>query len=162
MSSARRMESDAFHRLLGYSQEYLDRIHKLADERRASFRLHKDFQPICYPYDSDSDFEDDDGAPMTPPRSPKEVKMIDVSESAWNRRKLSDLARGIEPRDSGFDNYHLWQSYVVSEQYEKAMFPSKASKSLQEPEGIKPLSITEVITRSERSVLHISEIFSPH
>lgn len=167
MASARRMESDAFHTLfLGYSQEYLDGIHKAADERKARFRLPEDFQPICYPYDSDSDFEDIDGAPMSPPRSPKEVKMIDVSVSAWNRRKLSDLAQGIETRDTGFDNYHLWQSCAVAEQWESVWAASKSlqksSKPSQELEAIKPLPLTTHITRSERSVLHILEIDSPH
>ena len=58
--------------------------------REGNFR-----QPTWYPYDSDSDLEDINGAPMSPSQSPKD-DVLDLSARALDRRKWSDLARGIE------------------------------------------------------------------
>ena len=105
-----RATDDAFNRLLGYSQEELDRFHEKVDELRAWRKAH----------DPQSDFEwtesdsEPDGAPITPPDSPK-GDSPDLSTKAWIKRKWADLSRGIEPCDSGFDNYETWKSYVLSE-----------------------------------------------
>lgn len=155
--SVARTESDAIHKLLGYSQDYLDCVHKDADELRASIQA-RDFQPVWYPCDSDSDLEDIDGAPMSPPQSPKD-DVLDISVRAWDRRKWSDLARGIEPKDTGFDKFHTWRSHVISEHMQNVL---PTSTSLQKPKGIKIPSSTSFIIGSQRSVFHILQIYSPH
>lgn len=128
-----RAESDAIHRLLGYSQDYLDGVRKGADELRTRIEA-RDPQPTWYPCDSDSDLENIDGAPMSPPQSPKDG-VPDISVRAWDRRKWSDLARGIEPRDTGFDKFHTWRSYVISQNIQdENVLPS--STSFQKPKGI--------------------------
>lgn len=78
--SSKRAESDAIHRLLGYSQDYLDRVHKDADAIRARIGS-RDSQPLWYPCDSDSDLENIDDAPMSPPQSPKD-DVLDISMKA--------------------------------------------------------------------------------
>ena len=101
-----RAAADAFDILRGYTQEYLDEVHKRADDYRA-FLDARGPQPPWEPAESDSDFSEPDGAPLSPPTSPKS-EGPDLSKGAWGRRMLADLARGIETRDSGFDKYETW------------------------------------------------------
>lgn len=102
---------DAFQRLLGTSQEELDRRHREADELRA-WRLAHDGPPKVFEWTDASDPED--GAPITPPESPK-GDSPDLSFRAWQKRIWADLSRGIHDRDTGFNNYETWKSYVLSE-----------------------------------------------
>lgn len=125
-----REQSDAIQRLFyGRSQEYLDRVHENADSLRA-FLAARGPPPIWYPLsDSDTEFSDADGAPMSPPPSPKEPRdenVLDLSEKAWVRRKWIDLSQGIEARDSGFNNYETWRNHMISE-HAKRNLPSPAS-----------------------------------
>ena len=67
-----RAADDAFNRLLGYSQEYLDRIHKGADEYRAMFAARMESAPEAWTdLESDSDYDDAHLAPLSPPLTPK-------------------------------------------------------------------------------------------
>lgn len=109
--------SDAFDRLLGYSQTYLDRVHKAAKEYRDMLDA-RGPQPPWEPAESDSDFSDAAGAPPSPPPSPR-PEGPNLSRGAWSRRILADLAKRIEPRDSGFDNYDRWRSQMMSEYSQK-------------------------------------------
>lgn len=145
-----RAESDAMHRLLGYSQDYLDRVHKDADELRAKIEA-RGPPPIWYPCDSDSDFEDNSGAPMSPPQSPKDENVLDISAKAWHRRKWIDLSQGIEPRDTGFNNFETWRSHVISEHAKK---PLPTSTLLKKSEVIKKSSTQAVLRPSHRLVFH--------
>ena len=97
-----RKEYDAIHRLLGYSQEDLDYVHNAAEARLAA----RGPQPFWEPASSDSDFSDTGATLLTPPSSPK-GDGPDLSMKAWDRRKWSDLAQGIELDDSGFHNYEI-------------------------------------------------------
>jgi len=99
-----RAAHDAFHRLLGYTQEYLDAVHKGADEYRAMLDARGPQLPY-EPASSDSEYDDSHLAPLSPPPSPRREEP-DLSESAWLRWRPADLARGIEPKDS----YEKWRS----------------------------------------------------
>ena len=118
---------DAFDRQLGYSQEYLDRVHKGAEEYRAV--LDARGSQLWEPAESDTDLDDAHLAPLSPPPSPRGDRP-DLSEGAWGRRILADLSRGIEVRDSGFDNFEKWRSQMISEHVQKILptpCPSKKS-----------------------------------
>ena len=125
-----REQSDAIDRLFyGDSQEYLDRVREHAESLRAVIAA-RGPPPIWYPpSDSDTEFSDADRAPMSPPPSPKQPKdenVLDLSEKAWDRRIWIDLSRGIEPRDTGFNNYEKWRTHMISE-HAKRNLPSPAS-----------------------------------
>ena len=135
---------DAFHRLLGYSQENLNHVHKAADEYRARLDA-RGPQPPWEPAESDSEFSDTDGAPRSPPQSPK-GDGPDLSMVAWDRRKWSDLSLGIEPRDSGFDNFETWRCHVLSEHAQKVL---PTSTSLQKS-GVRKKPRRPAVTISER------------
>lgn len=111
-----RKEADAIRVLLGWSQEYLDEVHDAADAIIAA----RGPQPFWEPASSDSDFSDSGGNLLTPPGSPK-GDGLDLSMKAWDRRKWSDLARGIELGDSGFHNYKTWRSHIISEHETKVL-----------------------------------------
>ena len=67
-----RAADDAFHRLLGYSQEYLDRVHEGVDEYRAAHAAQIASAPDAWTdLESDSDYDDAHGAPLSPPLTPK-------------------------------------------------------------------------------------------
>lgn len=76
-----READDAFSRLLGCSQDSLDRIHRKADEyRKAYIDAGRPIQPQLSleeawaeleSYGSDSDCEETDLAPISPPMTPK-------------------------------------------------------------------------------------------
>ena len=146
-----RTESDALDRLFGgYSQEYLDRVHEDADKLRAIIAA-RGPPPIWYPCDSDSDFEDTNGAPISPPQSPKDEDVLDISVRAWDRRVWSDLSQGIEPRDTGFNNFETWRSHMISEHAKKRILPN--STSMKKPDVIKKSSSRPVLKASDRLVV---------
>ena len=148
-----RAADDAFKRLLGYSQERLDRIHKAADERRAMLEA-RDPQPSFEWVDSDSDFDDADRALLSPPPSPK-GDGPDLSITAWDRRKWSDLARGIETRDSGFDNFETWRCHVISEHAQKVLPISTPSKKSGVRKNRRPaVIVSERQVQVDLSTLH--------
>ena len=76
-----REAEDSFSRLLGYSQEYLDEVHKFADEYREAVlaaggqigpqRPLEEMRAQYLSYESDSDFDDKPLAPLSPPLTPK-------------------------------------------------------------------------------------------
>lgn len=115
--------SDGFLRMLGTSQEEIDRRHREADELRAR-RLARDGPPEIFEW-TDASFSED-GVPMTPPESPK-GDGPDVSTKAWMNRIWADLSRGIEDHDSGFNDYETWKSHVLSESAPKVMSTSTSS-----------------------------------
>ena len=137
-----RAEVDAFRRLLGYSQEYLDEVHKCADEERARMG-----PPVRWEMasSSDSEFSDADRTPLTPPKSPK-GDGPNLSQTAWARRIWSDLSVGIESHDTGFDDYEKWRSYTISE-HAKRVVP--VSTSL-ERSGIRKKKRRPAVMLSER------------
>jgi hypothetical protein len=57
--------SDAVLRLLGHTQEYLDRVHKGAEEYQAMLDARGPQSPY-EPAESDSDFDDAHLAPLSP------------------------------------------------------------------------------------------------
>lgn len=70
--SSNQAESDAIHRLLGYTQEYLDNVRKGAEKYRAG--LGSQLPAECEDLESDSDFDSHDEshlAPLSPPPTPK-------------------------------------------------------------------------------------------
>lgn len=147
-----RAESDAIDRAFyGYSQEYLDSVNKGADELRAIIEA-RGPPPIWYPCDSDSEFEDTNGAPMSPPQSPKDEDVLDISAKAWDRRIWTDLCKGIEPRHTGFDNFETWRSHMIAEHAKKN---PPTSTSLRKPDVIKKPSSQPVLTASTRLVVII-------
>jgi len=98
---------------LGHSQEDLNRGHEVAGEYRALLAARGPQSP-WEAAESDSDFDDAYLAPLRPPPSPRR-EGPDLSESAWGRRRLADLARRIEPKDCGFDSYETWRSQMIAE-----------------------------------------------
>lgn len=121
---------DAVQKLFfGRSQEYLDELHRVAEKYRTIFEA-RGPPPIWYPpSDSGTEFEDADGAPMSPPSSPRQPRdenVLDLSEKAWERRVWIDISQGIEPRDTGFIQYETWRSHMISEHAMNIM-PSPAS-----------------------------------
>lgn len=153
-----RAESDAIDRLFGESQENLDRLHKDAEEVRARIEA-RGPPPIWYPCDSDSDLEDTNGAPMSPPQSPKDDNVLDISVKAWDRRIWTDLSQGIEPRDTGFNKFETWRSHMISE-HAKRILPTFTS--LQKPEVIKKPSSRPVVIASDRLVSMNLQTCSSH
>ena len=136
-----RAECDAFSRLLGCSQEYLDEVHRRADEGRARLGPLVRWEPA-----SSSDSEsDDDHTPLTPPKSPK-GDGPDLSRKAWSRRLYSDASIGIESYETGFNNYEKWRSYMISE-HAKRVVP--VSTSL-EKSGVRKRKRRSAVTLSER------------
>ena len=108
--------SVGFLRLLGTSHEELDRRQREADELRA-WRLAHDGPPKVFEW---TDASDSEGVPMTPPKSPKGDDP-DLSIRAWNKRIFADLSRGVEPCDTGFDDYDTWKSHHLSETAPKVL-----------------------------------------
>ena len=137
-----RAECDAVSRLLGYSQEYLDEVHRLADEGRARMGPLVRWEMAS---SSDSDFSDADHAPLTPPKSPK-GDGPNLSQTAWARRVYSDLSIGIESRDTGFDDYEKWRSYTLSEHAKKSAPVSAPLKS----RGIRKKRRRPAVMQSDR------------
>lgn len=141
-----RTANDAFLRLLGHTQEDLDSGHEVADEYRAKLAA-RGTQPPYEPAESDSDFDDAHFAPLSPPPSPRS-EGPDLSEGAWGRRRLADLARGIEPKDSGFDSYETWRSQMIAEHAQKVLpTPTPSQKSRVRRRDRRP-----TVTISERYV----------
>lgn len=126
-----RQSDDAFQRLLGVSQEYLDDIHKHVDEYRA---LHaNDPPPVLWDGPgSDSESEDADGAPPSPPPSPR-GDGLDLSSKAYERRIWNDVSRGLSCDQCAFGSYEKWRYNMISE-HQKALplstSPSSTSPSL--------------------------------
>ena len=102
--------SAGFLKMLGTSQEDLDRRQRKADERRA-WRLAHYGAPRAFEWTDVSDSED--GALITPPESPR-GDGPDLSTKAWMNRFWGDIQRGIEPRDTGFGDYETWKAHVLS------------------------------------------------
>jgi hypothetical protein len=94
-----REQSDAIDRLLGYSQEWLDRVYEGAEEWR-KFYESQGPQPSYEVLDSDT--ESDDDAPLSPPLS-DDSNGPDLSTRAWGRRVRADVRRrGILYEESDF------------------------------------------------------------
>ena len=141
-----REAADACDRIFqGYAQEYLDHVHKLSDEYRAAV-YPRGVQPVWEPVSSDSDYSSD-RAPLSPPASPR-GEGPDLSRTAWDRRKWSDLSQGIETRDSGFDSYQKWRSQMMAEHASKVL---PTLSSLEKPDVRKKQRRPAVIV-SERLV----------
>ena len=130
---------DAFHRLLGFSQERLDCIHELAD-RYPRACLERTYEPA----ESDTD-SSDDGAPLSPPPSPR-GRGPGLSVKAWTRRINADRARGIRVWDTGFDDYAKWRSQMKSEHAHKAL----STSSLLRKPGVRKKQRRPAIAVSER------------
>lgn len=145
-----REESDAWSRLIfGHSQEYLDKVHEHADRIRAVIEA-RGPPPIWHPFeDSDSEFDDVEGAPMSPPPSPKDENVLDLSEKAWIRRKYIDLSQRIFPEDTGFDKYETWRSHEISEHAKRNPPPATSSGK---PDVIQKPSSPPLLTASNRLV----------
>lgn len=121
-----RAASDAFSRLLGYSQEYLNEVHKRSEEYQAALDARGFPPPETWEPASSSDSDSDDArfAPLSPPRSPRlprSRERLDLSRAAWSRRLLRDAARHIDSRDRGFDKYETWRAQMISEHEQKAL-----------------------------------------
>ena len=138
-----READDAFHRLLGYSQEYLDYTHKFADGYRAHVQARQAQFPPWEWASSDSDLETDN-VPPTPPESPK-GDGPNLSVSAWERRIWTDRARGVESRETGFNDFDKWRAHVISE-HQKAL---PASTPVHKP-GERKKRCSAVATVSKR------------
>lgn len=109
-------------RLLGVSQEYIDSTKKGAEEIRAWRRANRGPTPEFYYESSDTDFGD---APLSPPKSPPpQVKGDDpdLSRNAWKTHVLRDLGRCIGNIETGFADYEVWKTHILSEH---AKIPSK-------------------------------------
>lgn len=124
-----REANDEFLTLIGYSQEYLDSVHKGADEYRAMLAK-RGTQPPWEPAESDT--ESEAGALLSPPPSPK-GDGPDLSRAAWGRRIFSDLAQQIESRDRGFDSYERWRSHLIAEHVTKVSPSTRASQKRRRP-----------------------------
>ena len=145
-----REESDAIDRTFdGVSQEFLDKVHEHAEKLRAVIEA-RGPPPIWHPFDdTDSEFDDVDGAPMSPPPSPKDENVLDLSRNAWIRRKYIDLSQRIFPEDTGFDKYETWRSHEISEHAKRNPPPSTSSGK---PDVIKKSSSQPVFIASNRLV----------
>ena len=130
---------DAFNRLLGHSQEYLDRVHELAD-RYPRPNLERTYEPA----ESDTD-SSDNGAPLSPPPSPR-GRGPDLSRKAWARRINADHARGIHVWDTGLDDYAKWRSQMKSEHAHKV----SSTFSLLRKSGVRKNQRRSAITVSGR------------
>ncbi|MCJ1474816.1 hypothetical protein MMC13_003476 [Lambiella insularis] len=113
-----RPECDAFSRMLGYSQEYLDDINKHVDDYQA--RHANDPPTPLWEGPSDTESEDADGAPLSPPPSPRNDG-LDLSLKAYDRRVWSDLARGLRSEDCGFGGYEKWRSHTIQEHSQRSL-----------------------------------------
>lgn len=134
--------SDAFARLLGFPQEYLDEVHQRAKQCQTAidargFPPPETWEPVS---SSDSDSDDTRLAPLSPPRSPKSPKgeRPAFSRAAWSRRLLRDAARGINSKDRGFDKFETWRAQMISENEQKVLSvhppapkPSRARRQCQ-------------------------------
>ena len=117
-----RQESDAWGRMCGYSQGYLDEVNKNVDDYRAR-HANDPPQPPWEGPGSDTESEDADGAPLSPPPSPRGAG-LDLSLKAYDRRLWSDLARGLPSKECAFGGYEKWRSHMISEHAQKALLPS--------------------------------------
>ena len=102
-------------RLIGVSQEYIDRVRKGAEERRAWRHANRGPTPEFSYESSETDFGD---MPLSPPRSPPPQAKIngpDFSRNAWKTRLLRDLGLSIGPEKTGFGDYEVWKRHVLSE-----------------------------------------------
>ena len=130
---------DAFNRLLGHSQEYLDRVHELAD-RYPRPNLERTYEPA----ESDTD-SSDNGAPLSPPPSPR-GRGPDLSRKAWARRINADNRRGLGPWDTGFDDYAKWRSEMKLEHARKVL----STSNLLRKSGVRRKQRAPTIIVSER------------
>lgn len=140
-----RAASDAVSRLLGYSQEYLDDIHKRAEEYQAALDARGFPPPETWEPASSSDSDSDDArlAPLSPPRSSKSGG-LNLSRAAWGRRLLRDAARRIDFRDLGFDKYETWRAQMIFEHEQKTLSSRSLSvKSSRVRRQCRALSVSE-------------------
>lgn len=85
-------------------------------------------QPDREPAESDSYLDSTHGDPLSPPPSPNhEYEELDLSAGAWGRRILAHLGRGIEIKDSGFDNIEIWRNQMLLDYNQKVCRVVRAS-----------------------------------
>ena len=95
-----REESNAWLGLFGKSQDYIDEINRARDDYRAKHA--DDSQPLWEGPETETESEDVDGAPLSPPASPK-GDGPDLSFKAYRRRMWLDLSRGLPSEDCAFE-----------------------------------------------------------
>lgn len=125
-----REQTDARDLALGFSLATIESTHNYAD-RYKQYYAARDPAPECPLVLSDSG--SDDGALPSPPVSSK-GDGPDLSERAWRSRKWADIARGIDPRESGFDHIQFWRSTMRAQHTVKGLTTSSLSKKSAEPE----------------------------
>ena len=133
--------ADARDLLLGYSPEYINNVRHHTNVLRRVLDA-RGPPPVYQLASSDSEYSDD-GALPSPPKSPKHDGP-DLSTKAWHSRKWGDRSLGIEPKDSGFDNFQYWQSTVKAEHAAKTSTTFGSS------------SKSDVATRKCRSTVNVS------
>ncbi len=125
-----REETDARNLALGFSLANIESTHSFADKFTRYYAAQHP-APECPLVLSDSD--SDDGALPSPPVSPK-GDGPDLSKIAWFASEWADIARGIDPRESGSGDYKVWQSKMQAQHTVKGLTTSSLSKKSAEPE----------------------------
>lgn len=152
-------EGDGFCRVfLGYTQEELDYIHEGADRLRAIIGSPKPW----YPYETDLDSSDGEDAPMSPPQSPRDEDVLDISYKGWDRQKWYDRSMGLDPKDTGNDKFETWRARAISE-HAKRHSPNatswKITNQIQTPSSTTSLKSTnEMENLSSAASLKIRDV----